>query len=100
MVVMKFGGSSVGGADKIRRVREIVAARSKKTPVLIVSAFRGVTDELLELAREACQGRKPALTGLKKRHAEAAEELGVPLAPLEPLFDELNDLLKGISLLK
>lgn len=102
MVVMKFGGSSVAGADRIRRVREIVAARQKarKTPVLVVSAFRGVTDELLTLAGEAKEGRKPAITGLKRRHAEIAAELGVPLEPLEPLFDELNDLLKGISLLK
>jgi aspartate kinase len=100
MIVMKFGGSSVGAADKIKRVREIVAAHLKRNPVLVVSAFRGVTDELLTLAQEAKEGRKPSISGLKKRHAEAAAELGVPLEPLEPLFDELNDLLKGIALLK
>jgi len=100
MLVMKFGGSSVAGAEKIRRVREIVASRLKRRPVLVVSAFRGVTDELLGLAREALDGRKPSIAGLKKRHAEAAAELGVDDASLAPLFEDLNDLLKGISLLR
>lgn len=97
---MKFGGSSVAGADRIKRVREIVSGRLKEKPVLVVSAFRGVTDQLLELARAALRGDRAGLRALKKTHEQAAAELGVDAAPLDALFDELADLLKGVSLIK
>ncbi len=100
MVVMKFGGSSVAEPAGVRRVKDIVKGRLKERPVVVVSAFRGVTDDLLDLARKAVAGRKPSVGALKDRHAQAAAGLGVEFGPLEPLFDELNDLLKGISLLK
>jgi aspartate kinase len=52
LVVMKFGGSSVAGADRIRRVARRIA-RERQTGaelVVIVSAMGDTTDELLALA--------------------------------------------------
>lgn len=100
MIVMKFGGSSVAGAEKIRRVAGIVRGRLARKPVLVVSAFRGVTDDLLALGREALKGDLTKIAGLEKRHREAAAELGVPFAPLEPLFEELGALARGVSLIQ
>lgn len=99
MIVMKFGGSSVAGADKIARVLEIVKGRLPRKPVLVASAFRGVTDDLLALAKEALKGDLSKLAQIEKRHREAARELGVEAAPLEPLFEELSALARGVSLL-
>lgn len=99
MIVMKFGGSSVADAERIGRVLEIVKSRRAKRPVVVASAFRGVTDELLRLATEARAGRFEGLDGLLERHRRAAKDLGVSAAPLEPLFDELSALLRGVSLL-
>src|SRR5688500_8062721 len=99
MIVMKFGGSSVAGADKIARVLEIVKGRLPRKPVLVASAFRGVTDDLLALAKEALKGDLSKLAQIEKRHREAARELGVDAAPLEPLFEELSALARGVSLL-
>lgn len=96
---MKFGGSSVAGADKIARVLAIVKGRLKKKPVVVASAFRGVTDDLLALAHAALKGDLSKLQGIEKRHWEAAQELGVDFAPLAPLFEELAALAKGVSLL-
>ncbi len=52
LVVMKFGGSSVGNADRIRRVaRRIARARAEGAELcVIVSAMGDTTDELLALA--------------------------------------------------
>ena len=52
LVVMKFGGSSVAGADRIKRVaRRIARERAGGSQlVVIVSAMGDTTDELLALA--------------------------------------------------
>jgi aspartate kinase len=100
MIVMKFGGSSVAGAERIARVVEIVRARRARKPVLVVSAFRGVTDDLLALAREALDGNLSRWDALAARHRDAARELGVDAAPLEPLLDELRALARGIALIR
>jgi aspartate kinase len=100
MIVMKFGGSSVAGAEKISRVAGIVRGRLAAKPVLVVSAFRGTTDDLLALAHDALKDDRSKVDAIKKRHQDAALELGVPFAPLEPLFDELTALARGISLIR
>ena len=52
LVVMKFGGSSVANADRIRRVaRRIASARADGADLcVVVSAMGDTTDELLSLA--------------------------------------------------
>lgn len=100
MIVMKFGGSSVGEPDRIGRVIEIVRGRLARKPVVVVSAFRGVTDELLRLGREALDGNLGRLDAVAKRHRDAARDLGVDAAPLEPLLAELSELARGVTLLK
>lgn len=52
LVVQKYGGTSVGSPERIRRVAERVAAerRSGSDVVVVVSAMGHTTDELLELA--------------------------------------------------
>ncbi len=100
MIVMKFGGSSVSDAARIERVVGIVRKRLRQKPILVVSAFRGVTDELLALAREARGGRLARLDGVEARHREAAAALGVPAAAIEPLLKDLRELARGISLLR
>jgi aspartate kinase len=56
MIVMKFGGSSVSYAPRIRGVIEIVRSRLDRKPIVVASAFRGVTDELFAAAEEALSG--------------------------------------------
>ena len=52
VIVMKFGGTSVGDADRINRVatRVIQAKNSGKKVVVVVSAMGDTTDDLIELA--------------------------------------------------
>jgi aspartate kinase len=54
LIVQKYGGSSVGDAERIKRVAErIVAARKNGDEVcVVVSAMGDTTDELLDLAHQ------------------------------------------------
>jgi aspartate kinase len=75
MVVLKFGGTSVGEPDARRRVLEIVEAEPRPR-VVVVSALSGVTDALLTIA---AAGATPeslrALDALLDRHLTAARLL-------------------------
>src|SRR5437016_3262896 len=100
MIVMKFGGSSVATSERIRNVVEIVKGRLPRKPVLVISAFRGVTDDLFKLGEEAVKGQAPSIEKLRQRHEDTAKEMGLPPELLKNELAELEVLLKGISLVK
>ncbi|MDB6071870.1 MAG: aspartate kinase, partial [Verrucomicrobiales bacterium] len=53
-IVQKYGGTSVGNPERIRRVaaRVLETQRAGNRVVVVVSAMSGVTDSLLKLARD------------------------------------------------
>ena len=59
MLVMKFGGTSVGSAECMAAVAEIIGQVRGQHPrlVVVVSAMSGVTDQLISAARQAAEGR-------------------------------------------
>src|SRR5258706_1923293 len=102
MIVQKFGGTSVGGADPIRRLGHIVRASLPRKPVVVVSALSGATNRLFhtgELARE-CGDWKPELEALAAQHRTLVAELGLDPALVERLLAELSDLVRGIALIR
>ena len=53
IVVLKFGGTSVGTIKKIKKVAEIITSYKKKYNVIVVSsAMSGVTNELIKKSLE------------------------------------------------
>ncbi|KAF0232984.1 MAG: aspartate kinase, partial [bacterium] len=60
MLAMKFGGTSVGGANRITEVVKIIQAEKERTPkiIVVVSAMSGVTSNLLAAASLAAQGKQ------------------------------------------
>ena len=108
MIVMKFGGTSVGGAEAIRQVVEIVAKYREHGLVVVLSAMSKVTDALRAMAARACEGTEPtdALSALRKRHDETiraladGEERKRALEVCAGLIDELSGILHGITLLR
>lgn len=97
MIIMKFGGTSLGTASDIRRVLEIVRERLEQRPVLVVSAHSGITDALVELSRSAPEGRIDS-ESISGRHHCLLTELGLSEDLLEPLHVEMQDLLRGMKL--
>ncbi|MDQ1359833.1 MAG: aspartate kinase [Acidimicrobiaceae bacterium] len=61
LVVQKFGGSSVGDADRIRAVADHVARtrRSGDDVAVVVSAMGKTTDDLVRLAGDVSNSRPP-----------------------------------------
>jgi aspartate kinase len=51
MIVMKFGGTSVGNAERYREVARLIQNHLDLKPVAVVSAMSGTTDWLLNTAR-------------------------------------------------
>lgn len=79
MLVVKFGGSSVGTAERILAAARIVAGHRAQTPVVVVvSAMAGVTDALIRVANAVLAGQPPwwdDLAALEQRHRQAYLEI-------------------------
>src|SRR2546421_6000587 len=96
--VLKFGGTSVGSGERIRRVGNIIARTlndpAEAFPVVVVSAMSKVTDQLLRIAAHTCNGEQEAyeqeLTVLKQRHLDAAEKAVRDLDRREALRQDLE----------
>lgn len=110
MIIVKFGGTSVGSAAAIRATAEIVRGRVPRGPIVVVSALSGVTNILLSVAEQASAGKLilalQAVEGLRARHfAEAEALLGKTPAAAElcsemsPFLDELASLAEALSIL-
>lgn len=99
MIVMKFGGSSVANAERIRHVASIIRAYKDEKPVVVLSAMGDTTDHLLAAADSAVAGTVD-ISGVEKLHRETAETLGITLESVESLLKELTQLLTGLSMLR
>jgi bifunctional aspartokinase / homoserine dehydrogenase 1 len=80
LLVMKFGGTSMGSAERMRVAADIIARQRQSQPVLVVvSAMSKVTDLLLDTLRRAELGDRAAvesqISGLLDRHVAACEDL-------------------------
>lgn len=111
-LVMKFGGTSVGSADALSQVVEIIREAGKQYPrlVVIISAMSGVTDLLLKSAMIAAQGDVVSLPEteslLREKHfapvdalikdAKLCEETK---SQINSLIQQLVDLCKAIAVL-
>ena len=110
MKVLKFGGSSVGTPDRILDVARLVeAAVATDRVVVVVSAFGGVTNALIDAAQRAIRGGpqwRADIEGLAKRHLDALDEVAAPAeraelaATVREATEDVRDLLHGVSLVR
>ena len=109
--VMKFGGTSVAGAERLRGVVGLVrAALAEERVLLVVSAMAGVTDLLIGGVEAAESGDDAgAARRFAAMHRDVLAELGPELGPelaaaaaqrLAGLEDELARLLAGTAILR
>ena len=110
MIVLKFGGTSVGDAEAIERTAAIVRTRADAGPVVVVSALAGVTNSLVALAEQAARGHLigaiRAVEDLRERHLREAESLlgsgpesSDTCAELSAMTDELAHLAEALATL-
>jgi len=80
LLIMKFGGTSVGSAGRMRVAAEIASEQRRRRPVaLVVSAMSKITDLLLDTLRRAeagdTAGLEANLARLRERHMATCREL-------------------------
>src|SRR5271157_1969672 len=111
-LVMKFGGTSVGSAEALDYVTQIIREARAEWPrvVVVTSAMSGVTNLLLDSALQAVQGNIETLANteqmLRKKHFVAIDKLLPDRTLSERTKDEINalififvDLCKAIAVL-
>ncbi|MDR1869092.1 MAG: aspartate kinase [Treponema sp.] len=101
MIVMKFGGSSVADAARLRHVAEIVKTQLARKPAIVLSAMGDTTDHLLEAGKTALLQGKVEIKNVEKLHKATIKTLKLPIQKeIDGLLDELTRLLSGIALIR
>ncbi len=108
MKVLKFGGSSMCDARSVSLVQQIIESQGEPC-IVVVSAFEGVTNQLLVMAGQAVQHDEQYKSGIQsiaKLHFDVVNAL-VPvsertsvLAEVQRLLGEYEDILYGLYLLQ
>jgi len=106
MKILKFGGTSVGSVENVRRIGDIVLKQPDKI-IVVVSALGGITDLLLAVAQRAASGARinGELSAIRTRHEDMIhglfndEDSAKAIQALQPLFDELEKIVQGVSLI-
>jgi len=111
MLILKFGGTSVGSIEGIEQAIGILKDEGHrgKTGVAVVSALSKITDTLIEMCRLAASGEegyKDIAEGIKKRHEEIAaafltgNELEKTKETITAIVSELLMILDGVAILR
>jgi aspartokinase/homoserine dehydrogenase 1 len=98
LVVMKFGGTSLGDASCIARTAQICAAAARESSVVVVvSAMSSVTNRLIEAATfsEAGESEKSSeqLAAIRSQHKMALQALIADAATRQKLAQRMEDIL-------
>lgn len=105
VTVAKFGGSSMGDAEAIKRSAKICF--DHKANIIVVSATYGTTNLLLKLVDTAIDGPwnlcQEILSDIEDRHFKIAADLEASpkiTEEMKTVFKELETISKGVNLLK
>lgn len=111
MIVIKFGGTSVGDAHRVANAIDIVAARRERKPIVVVSALAGVTNELVAASEAARAGDGARVDGIVAAVRQRHEDVAVQLVQqkidffesftrqLDRQIEQIHTILRGITLL-
>ena len=105
-VAHKFGGSSLADAALYRHVAALLQARDEPVQVTVVSAMKGVTDQLIDLANASVAAPAPGAEAdspwRDRWHALRAKHRGAAVALLGedsgPVVDWLDDDFEQLAL--
>lgn len=112
MIVLKFGGTSMGSIESLNNVVSIIQDVQAQQPIIVASAMGGVTNQLLDAAAQALEGNdevvESCLLEITNRHQDVLlhflndqqEAQAFFRTYMQPLFQELSEIYQGISLLK
>lgn len=77
MKVLKFGGTSLGSAERIKEVAELITEKGKN--IIVLSAMAGTTNSLVEISdylyKKNTDGAKEVINLLEKKYFNTIDEL-------------------------
>ena len=92
MKVLKFGGTSVGSAARMKAVADLITDGQSK--IIVLSAMSGTTNQLLQitdyLRAGNASGANDELHILEKKYRIECEDLQIDFAILEPFFSTMR----------
>ncbi|KAK3043448.1 hypothetical protein RJ639_002027 [Escallonia herrerae] len=94
--VMKFGGSSLASAERMRDVAELILSFPEERPVIVLSAMGKTTNKLLLAGEKAVSCGVSNVTEIN----ETVKELDIESSVISGHLEELEQLLKGIAMMK
>ncbi len=102
LTVMKFGGNTVATAERLSNIIRIVGSYYPKSKhVLVVSAIKGVTDDLVRISESIRRNDKDAidvmLSSIINRHREIIKDLSLKESNREELVKIVNALAEELS---
>ncbi|MEO6130800.1 MAG: bifunctional aspartate kinase/homoserine dehydrogenase I, partial [Saprospiraceae bacterium] len=102
-IVMKFGGTSVGSADRIHQLIEIVKKRSQEAPlVVVVSAMSGITNLLEEACTRAAAKNESfhsTLDMIIRRHEECIASFPFTAADSSEIINQIREPLNRLGII-
>ncbi|MBO5818917.1 MAG: bifunctional aspartate kinase/homoserine dehydrogenase I [Bacteroidales bacterium] len=108
MKVIKFGGTSVGSAEGLLNIKQIVSAE-KDQVLVVVSAISGMTDLLIQTSRMAASGDlgyQDNVQQMRDKHARliaqifSEDDQAAMLQQTNALLDELSNIFQGVCLIQ
>ncbi|HKO56633.1 MAG TPA: aspartate kinase, partial [Thermoanaerobaculia bacterium] len=111
MIVIKFGGTSVGDAQRVANAIDIVAERRHLKPIVVVSALSGVTNDLVAASEAARAGEiarvDEIIARIRQRHEDVAVQLvqqkfdflDAFMKQLDKQLEQIHTILRGFTLL-
>jgi aspartate kinase len=105
MKVLKFGGTSVGSAQRIKDVAKLISNSNKD--IVVLSAMSGTTNSLVEISdylyKNNHDAAKEAITRLYEKYVDTVNELfsnteyeNKALEAITAIFDYINSLVKDL----
>ncbi len=110
MKVLKFGGSSIATPERLKNVLKLIKqAEAKSQIAVVVSAFGGVTDQLIGMIKKAENGQDIYLSDYKifvDKHTEMLKSVSTGHRQIElqenitSFTTRLGEILRGIFLVR
>lgn len=109
-VVMKFGGSSVANAERMREVASIVLTFQEEMPILVLSAMGKTTNDLLAAGEQALKcdnadevAEMEPIVAIRNLHETTMDELSVDASTrqeVNKLLDKMEQVCTGVALMQ
>lgn len=102
MLVMKFGGSILRDAHDFQMVADYLKGSFEEERIIaVVSALKGVTDQLLKVGELAASGKESeaseTLHLLRERHLSVCRELGLSCSDVTKELEKLEKVIAGVT---